>query len=273
MLVARIQDWAVDRPSATAMICNGVTVSYGRFGELIQAARQALLAASVPRSGQALVTLDDIAQTWPWLLACQSLGLTTLCVPGALAARLDIQPLACVIGDGADALPAPVRIDAATSERRLLQKHGPLDGTIVEAGHLMTSSGTTGQPKIVHSRPETIAAISGFPSAIATYGPDTVTYVGPFPLATATGYNTAARSWWLGGAIVIHQAPDHWAPFESGRIDEAFLTPGMLRELLDHYPDKSAPNPRMNLTVTGGLTPWPLVERARLRLTPNISAY
>ncbi len=273
MLVERLRDLAIATPSAPAMICNGVTVSYARFGEMIQAARQALIAASVPPSGQALLTLDDIAQTWPWLLACQSLGLTTISVPAALAASLDIQPLACIIGDGAESLSAPVRVDAATSERLLVQRVGPLAGPIDVAGHLMTSSGTTGLPKIVHSRPESLAAIVSFPSVAQTYDETSVTYVGAFPLATAVGYISPLRSWWRGGAVVIDQTSDHWAPFETGDITEAFLTPGMLRQLLDLYPDRTANNPQMNLTVTGGLTPWPLVERAMSRLTPNISAY
>ncbi len=273
MLVERLRDLAIATPSAPAMVCNGVTVSYARFGELIQAARHALIAASVPRSGQALLTLEDIAMTWPWLLACQSLGLTTITVQPALAASLDIQPLACIIGDGAEALQAPVRIDAATSERLLIQQRGPLDGPIAAAGHLMTSSGTTGLPKIVHSGPESIAAIVGFPTAARTYHQTSVTYVGAFPLATAVGYISPLRSWWFGGGVVIDQTIDHWAPFETGEITEAFLTPGMLSQLMDLYPDTSAINPRMNLTVVGGLTPWPLVQRAMARLTPNISAY
>lgn len=272
MIVSRIADFAAAQPHARAMICSGRSVSYRDFAGLIQSARDALMTRSVPGSGIALLAMGDIAQTWPWLLACQSLGLTTIVTTPSLVTAMEIGPLACVIGDGAGTLEAAVSIDADTAVHCLVGNPDGLSGKIVTAGHLMSSSGTTGAPKLVLFGPGSLNVTMTFPYVATIHDTTTVTYVGGFPISTAVGYLAAVRAWWSGGAVVIDQGVDMWAPFRTGDITEAFLTPGMLGQMLDRDPAAEAMNPRMNLAVTGGLAPWPMVERAIRRLTPNVSA-
>lgn len=275
MLFQSIQATARQTPDRVAMTWNGEHISYRAFLSRIQLARWRLMQTDLGGPGVALVSLARLDLTWPWVLALQSLGFTTLSCSASVASTLNIDRIAVQVGAvGGTASNAAATV-AENEAVRILSSadvDGPELSDAARGGHLMLSSGTTGRPKLVYfdgSSEVSVARqiIDGMP-----FDERTSYFGGSFPLATAAGYRGPVRVWLAGGRLVLHQGPDPWAVFRTGGLTFGLLTPGMLQELLEQHPDQSSADPRLTLHIGGGQVPWDVVLDAQRRLTPNIYA-
>ncbi len=272
--VDRIQHFAETKPSAAALIWNGDVQTYQALYGRVSAARDHLIARDLPREGAGVVTLENLATAWPWIMALQSLGVSTIATPNAgQALALDVGSIVCIVGDIVDGDRIPLQIDLSTAEAVLvvdpMKATAPFTSTAT-ASHFLLSSGTTGLPKIVRFSPEAERAAENVESF--RYDENAVVYAGRFPLFTGVGYRIPLRAWSAGATVVLEQGSNPWRPFRTGRLTHATLTPGMLEELLTLYPQESSRNDSMWLMIAGGQAKWSLVEAAKTRLSQDVWA-
>lgn len=272
--VDRIQHFAETKPSAAALIWNGDVQTYQALYGRVSAARDHLIARDLPREGVGVVTLENLATAWPWIMALQSLGVSTIATLNAgQALALDVGSIVCIVGDIVDGDRIPLQIDLSTAEGVLvvdpMTATAPFTST-ASASHFLLSSGTTGLPKIVRFSPEAERAAESVESF--HYDEDDVVYAGRFPLFTGVGYRIPLRAWSAGATVLLEQGSDPWRPFRAGTLTRATLTPGMLEELLTLFPDETARNDAMWLMIAGGQVKWSLVEQAKQRLTTDVWA-
>ncbi|HWQ10316.1 MAG TPA: hypothetical protein VN436_14445, partial [Holophaga sp.] len=102
MSLGRIYEWAHLAPERKAVVWNGRTLTYGDFARGLEAARQALLRLELREGSVAVIIVAPLLDAWTYALALRSLGIHTVAVASAEAARaLGLRDVSCVIVDGA----------------------------------------------------------------------------------------------------------------------------------------------------------------------------
>ncbi len=286
-VLRRIHETALASPGRAAMIYNGEPVDYATFWRLIVRCRDQLGPQLAP-PGLAVIGVENLRAAWILTLALRSLGFDTAAVRQARqAAVFDPAEVTAFVSLASTPLagfePPPgtpwLQLEDPASA---FQDHGgplpPLPEVKKAGGHILLTSGTTGEAKRVR-RPGTAAGgptadmlaqraqLSGGPGAKAA---EAVVNVWDLGLWTAMGYSRPLVAWLEGATVVLCQDPDPAKVFQTPGITHTMATPWHVTRLLAQPEDAFAPQPQMQLDVNGGALTPSQAREIRRRLTPNL---
>ena len=137
-------------------------------------------------------------------------------------------------------------------------------------GHVLLTSGTTGQYKKVLRDAQAEYSTVGQHAQINEIGPDAVVYVRDFPAWTAGGYRWPLVAWSQGATVIFRQSGDFQVPYHRPDLTHAFATPMTLRFLLQPAARALPRNDGLRLYVTGGAMTRAMAKAARERLTTQV---
>ena len=267
-------------PDKTALVHNSRTLSYLELARAIAAARRGFHDAGLGGEGVAIVAANSLLGFWVWSLALRDLGLTTVAARSIdhVAAGAGLAGVRAVVGGAGEAAPgleaacerlgAPLirgEVDAASSE--------PLEAphrAVRPGGHILQTSGTTGDYKSVLMDPSFEAAFLRRRCEDYDIGPDALVGADDFGPWTGAGYKTAACVWLAGAAVLIHQGRDRSRPFARPDLTHAMMIPVVLSQALEALPAAHRRNDALQLYVGGGPMSQALADAARERLTPRL---
>ena len=157
MVAHLIFDWARKTPDKAALEYNGEAWSYAVFAEAIAGARGYFHRRGIAGEGVAVMAGGHLREAWVLSLALRSLGLTTIAVQSAEAiGALRLPDVCCVVASAAEAWPGladrcaekgwPLVSAAWAGEAPLGLGEG---AGHAPGGHILQTSGTTGQYKMV----------------------------------------------------------------------------------------------------------------------------
>lgn len=275
-----IYERARAQPDATALVHNGIAVSYLTFARAIETHRLFFESKGLTARGPVVVAVGNIADAWFIVLALQALGFDTLCAPSVAAVKaLNLKHMACLVvtqteqtGHDLDkeiAQAAPFVIVPGMQPLALASDQLPnLMGKA--GGHILYTSGTTGQNKKLLLDAAMVEKRAARQAAIRSLGPETIQHCGSFGLWVAAGWSLPVDGWMTGGMVVIDQRSDSAARFFEQKINMALMTPPLLRALLDQRGRDVAPVEGFELAVISGFLSLDLAEQARAHLATVI---
>lgn len=272
MTIERIYHFADATPDAIAITRHGSKLTYREFADAISSARTEFIARHITGNGIVGVAIWDHQQSWICSLALRSLGLTTLPIraPETLPDLL-VPGLRYVVGS-----------PSWPGLKEMCRTHGlclvpppslaapssiPAESEILDGGHILVTSATTGKPKMVlWDQAAFEAALSHRPETDA----QTVYHVFNYGAWTLAGFRLPSCVWSNGGEIIIHQEEERYKALRNLNGTHATLLPAFLAEILA-APEGSFPyNENLNLYLGGGtVTAWQVQEIKR-RVCPNV---
>jgi acyl-CoA synthetase (AMP-forming)/AMP-acid ligase II len=284
MITNRIYEWARTQPAKTAMIHNDHPCSYAVFARAIEVTKTFFMDQSLPAGRTAIVRISNVADAWIVVLGLRSIGLTTIRVNSlATAKALNIKNIACIVMTQADraldkleeqtwagvraiVVPKAIYANIHTGDIPRPSNDSPPFG-----GHILYTSGTTGIYKKVLLRGEDEE--TRIMRIVNEYGlnKDTVRHQIDFALWAESGFRICAAVWHVGGFIVSDQREEKWQNFFSHKTTFAFLTTGMLRELLQTRRSSSVLDSGCELFIGSGFVPLELAKRTVSELTTKVS--
>jgi acyl-coenzyme A synthetase/AMP-(fatty) acid ligase len=283
--IAGIWKHAHAAPDKVAVVHDGTPVSYGQFARWIEATRRYLAAQGAPPGCVAIICVGSLLHAWVLLLALRALGLTTVAIRSAAQLRAvplrnvgvvvtsaaenppDIERLAADSGCRLLRVPVELRDAAATGEIPGVPQI-PANG----CGHILLTSGTTGDSKKVF-RDAAVEALA-IPARAVRHGisDDSVVYVSSFGPWTAGGYRWSLMPWSVGGTVVLHQGEDLHQPLVRHSLTHIFATPQSLHALMWASKGQVRRNDATRLLVTGGAMSKATWMAARQGLTRQVSS-
>ena len=282
MAISRIFQQALRAPDKTAIIHDGVAVSYAQFARRIAACRQYFAQQDLPPGTVAIIDVQNLLDAWVIGFALRSIGLATVAVKDAgEVADLRIANIACVVTtrgedrrtlecESADPPWRVIRMPAVTSLADSQESTGAWHETTMSGGHIMLTSGTTGRYKKVVRNAAMEALALPLHAQINDISEHSVVYVGNFGMWTAGGYRWPLITWSVGATVVIHQKPDMHEPLVRHDMTHVFATPGTLPALLHASNGTLRRNDATRLLVTGGMMPRALLTAVKRILTRRV---
>jgi acyl-CoA synthetase (AMP-forming)/AMP-acid ligase II len=276
VIAEAIFHWALVSPDRAAVEYNDEPCSYRIFANAIAAARGEFHRRGLDSQGYVVVAVANLRDCWVVTLALRSLGLATVCVGDpAVIPELNLPGTRWVVSSALESLPGLAEVCA--------EQNLELVATTLEApplalgatshptgGHVLLTSGTTGEYKKVLMDPALEAAfllrrLTVFPS-----GPDTVANLFDFGPWTGLGYRAPATVWLTGGTVAFSQGrPYHFALRRPGLASSPAL-PAVLAEILA-APEGSFPRSEtMELRIGGGTVTQAQIDQAKARITPRV---
>jgi acyl-coenzyme A synthetase/AMP-(fatty) acid ligase len=279
MLVSRIYEHAKETPDKTAMIFNGGAVSYRQFASLIQRSRDYLTAHGVGGEGIAVLPTPPIVDTWVLSLALRSLGLTAF--PSQEPDTISLPEVRYLVVIAGPSRPDLIRLCVVNGWRLVEVPPAIYNGFGSEpvpevketerlGGHILLTSGTTGDPKKFLVDPAAEPILIRHRQKFLDMSARSVVNVFDYALWTVGGYNLSSAVWDAGGAVVIDQRSSAWESFLCGGITDAVVTPHHLSRILSAPADAYARDDAMRLFVGAGALSAPMAEAAKARLTSQI---
>ena len=254
-------------PDAPALILpNGTAIGFGALDRAIDA-----VAGHARRLGLGAGDMAELSVTGP----DEALGLITLLGLARLGVATTETPLPDGLGRlrfaaGGAAPPGCVAVDAGWLHPDPRAAEAPPvardDGATLR---IFASSGTTGLPKqviVTHAQMTQRVLLR----LLADGGAPAVRIIG-VGLGCAWGLETALRTLWAGGTIVLTNPRDAPAAILRHGVTAMLLTPASLRLLLDSMPADAGPFPALrSVQVGGSLLPPALYRLALERLSPHM---
>lgn len=276
-----IARWAARFPHRPALISNGSAISYGALLRVVLGMRARLAGEVVAGGAPAAVIVRSLAECWMATTALRSLGVTTVAVRDATSlAGLDLGPLQAICVSEADH-----REGLEIGGRPGVPVHSigplrPMDEPVPEdaasrlaprADHILYSSGTTGSYKLIafpHAHEAEIAEARARFYAMDT---NTVFNITNFGMWTAVGFKNPIAVWAAGGTLVIDETPSRMTRLASFGVNQVFLVPGGIEELLAARGPDEPRLDHLRVVVSGGMLPMPLAETVVTRLTTRLT--
>jgi acyl-coenzyme A synthetase/AMP-(fatty) acid ligase len=278
MITASIFDWAEQTPDKTALVFNGQAWRYRDFAGAIAVMRGYFHRRGLTGAGVAALAFQNLRDLWVVSLALRSLGLTTLAAqaPESLR-RLDLPDLRCVLASPSE--PAP-GLEAICAELGLpllavAPDGGPALGPDQAApaapgGHVLQTSGTTGDYKMVLFDPAFEDAFMAHRRAVNGVGHDSVLNLFEFGLWTGVGYKCPVAAWGVGATVVIHQSKDYPRALLRPGLTHTTVVPSLLAALLAAPPDAYPRSETLRMAIAAGAASQAQVDEARARITPHL---
>lgn len=280
MINQSILRWAKETPDKAAIICDGEALSYLDFHRFIARIRKVLIHRGCVGEGYAIVATVNSMRFWIVSLALRSLGYTTISVTEA--AMLDtisldgISILVAFVDNHWDQLDnfcanksiGLVRLDLGSDEFNVQ----PSRNIVIPryGGHLLRTSGTTGNYKFVLMTPEADAVFLRRKNEIMDMNQETVLGLFNFPPWTAAGYRWAASVWRVGGTLVIVQKDALQQVLCHSGLTHAVMVPTTLEKVLAAPVDSFPYNKNLRLTVGGGAMTQRQIGQVLARITPHL---
>lgn len=218
-----------------------------------RSARQVAVMFGVMRSGRPYLCLDEEAPTDRWTALLRQSGASLIVVSAEYGGKLDA-PVPVLTADHALTVPddPPIR------------RPGPLD-----VAYLLFTSGSTGEPKGVPIRHESLAAYCRSMTDLIGTAPDGLTYASVTSLSTDLGNTAVFGALTSGGRVhLVDRAtcrdPLAFADYLSGcHVEVLKITPSHLSALLEAR--NGAVLPEEVVIIGGERLPWSLADEV-LRL-------
>jgi len=278
MLTQRIFHWADQTPDRLAVDLDGRGWSYAAFARHIAIARGWFADRGWIGGGIAVLAIRKLIDFWVLSLALRSLGVTTFAATEpAVVARLSLPDVRGVVTSPAEDWPG---LEAACAEAGLtlaavsLQGGRPLDlgagPRHAFAGHILETSGTTGEFKQVLMDPAFEAAFLARRLAVNGIDRGSVVAAFSFPVGSGVGYKSPAGAWTVGASILLRQDGRFTESLAHPGLTHATMTPLLLATLLALPGDAFPFNPDLVLSVTGGALTRPQIDATKARLSPHL---
>jgi acyl-coenzyme A synthetase/AMP-(fatty) acid ligase len=261
-------------PLRPAVVHRGVALGYGALAARIEAAAAFLARWPLDPTGVALLCVTDHLEAWVIGAALRRLGLTTaaICYPHEVS-FLGLKRIACVALSAAEDVqgfpaqggPPIIRVPSGLA--------APAAGDVPpperpEGGHLVVTSGTTGEIKKVLVDASNQEAHLGQRAQAFAITASSVVNVFDWGMWSSIGYLVPLAVWRAGGCVQIGAAPGA-GPAGSAPFTAAIATPTVLETALAD--PVAAPWPgRPRLFVGGAPLSPALAAEARRRLTPEV---
>jgi acyl-coenzyme A synthetase/AMP-(fatty) acid ligase len=277
MIPGLIFEWAERTPDKTAILYNGNPFSYRAFARRIAAARGYFAARGHGGGGHAVLAVHNLVDFWVLSLALRSLGTTTVPV-GSVAAveKLALPRLDCVVTSPAEDWPGLAEACEARQAKLLVpslkgEAALPFDPASAppSGGHVLRTSGTTGEYKMVLMTPEIDAVFLKRRVEAVGMNADTLLCVFNFLPWTGIGYKWGASPWTVGGTTMIEQGEPYLALTRPG-VTHAKTIPAMIVRMLAAPPGAYPRNEAMQLIYGGGTLTRAQLDEARERVAPRI---
>ncbi len=283
MLIETLFAQAQAHPLKTAFIHDGVPCSYAAFARRIACTHADLAGLGLPAGSVAVLEVEHLAQSWVLGIALRHLGLVTVNLQrGTPVGGLGLDAISCVVTVSAHDEPVSAQPVAGMPWHRVVVPMPRLgngqDGavpalpaaTCPSGGHVLLTSGTTGQYKKVLRDAQAEYSTVALHAQINQIGPDAVVYVRDFPAWTAGGYRWPLVAWSEGATVILQQGGDFDRPYHRPDLTHAFATPMTLRFLLNPAAEALPRNDSLRLYVTGGAMTRAMAAAARERLTTQV---
>ncbi len=277
MLTDLIFEWARTTPGKMALDYNGEPWSYQAFARAIAGARGDFHRRGLAGAGFAVVAVDQLRDFWVFSLALRSLGLTTIAVQSAEAiAGLGLPDIRCVVAGAAWAWPDLAERCAAQDWELVLAApdgdapSGPDKTAYPPGGHILQTSGTTGDYKLVLMDPAFEDDYMRRRRAVNGIGQASVVSVPGFGAWTGMGYKSPANTWGAGGSVVFSQGRAPHLALRYPGLTHCTIIPEMLAQILVQPGDAFPRNAAMLLSVTGGSITQAQIDQAKARITPRL---
>jgi len=280
MNLNRIYEWARKQPTKTALAHNGIAVDYLTFARAAEAHRAFFEGKNIPAKGPAVIAVGNVADSWFIVLALQALGFDTICAPTLAAVNaLNVEHMGCLVVTEAEQAGKPLDVSVAKGAPlvvvpRMQPSQIAPDQlphqTRVPGGHILYTSGTTGENKKLLIDAAMTEARTARQASRPRFAPDLVAHCGGFGLWAAAGWSMPTGLWRIGATVVIDQRPDSHRHYLEHGVNWAVITPPMLRELLDIRGPDAKPIEHLRMHVSAGFLSRDLAERTIATLTDKI---
>jgi acyl-coenzyme A synthetase/AMP-(fatty) acid ligase len=278
MIPGLIFAWAQRAPDRTALIYNGRGYSYRDFAQRIALARGYFTRRGIGGEGYAVLALHNLLDSWVLSLALRSLGLTTLPVGSTAAvAKLALPNVRCVVTSPEEKWPLLDQHCAARGVDLLTVRLGGEPALHLDSaeaarcgGHVLRTSGTTGEYKMVLMTPEFDGVFLRRRVEAVGMNENTVLCVFNFLPWTGIGYKWAASPWLVGGATLIHQEGEPHLALRQAGMTHAKTIPAMVVRMLAAPPGSFPRSETMQLIYGGGTLTRAQLDEARARITPLV---
>jgi acyl-coenzyme A synthetase/AMP-(fatty) acid ligase len=282
MILEKIFEYARSEPQRTAMHYRGYTISYGEFAFWIAKSRHFLTQHDLPPGSIAVqANVSCRLDSWAMDLAARSLGVHTIAVRMAEELpQLRLRNVSCVITTIPD---IPIEKLLPGGGYKLMRVPHPMflgvqAGAVPElaetrrpeGGHILLTSGTTGNRKKVMLSSETLSLRTERQSDIYGITGDSIVNIFDFAMWTGAGYKLPLSVWNRGAAIVFHQDQNPHISLTVAGLTHAIGTPVKIAEALKAPAAELRKNPELLLSAAGAPLTRSLAEAARAQLTPNI---
>jgi len=281
VITDRIYQWAYSNPTKTAVIYNDLPISYSTFFCAIAAARAFLKEQDIPVGSTAVVLANSLMDTWTFVMALRSLGITTISVKSiAQAEQLKIGDLGCIVMVSAE-LDSLELSGTSLVETRVVAIPDSIFSSIFSSGlpdrweeaqafggHILYTSGTTGTFKKVLLEGSIENKRNDWWIHNLSFDDRTVFHIQAFSLWTIGGFGYPSAVWHAGGCVVIDQQRDAVRQLFRHQITKAFLTPDLVKGALQ---SSNSPWPRnVEISVGGGFLSLTLAREIINHLTSKL---
>lgn len=269
-------------PQRTAVVWNGVPVSYAHFAHGIELLRTSWQPLALPPGSVAIVVVHSLLDCWIAVLALQTLGLVTVCTRSLKEAQaLGLRKVSCILlcprkldENRADLArwPAARPLSLPVRAQGLLPALSSADAFQAGGGHILLTSGTTGTPKKVFHDAALDAARCEARMRAEGLDAQTVLNTVNLGLWTAVGYCRALPVWSAGGCMVFDQT-SLWAQnLGKHGVTHVNTVTGKLAEALQVLGPHAARRHGWDfrLAVGGSFLAPELAQRAREHLAPQL---
>ena len=279
MISELINNWANRTPDKPAIIFGGRPISYSSFERAIAAARGYFASEGLRGPGYAIICDPSLLNYWILSLGLRDLGLTTIALPSPdLVNQFKVLDVRCVVTGAIDAWMALRKPCVELGLKPLqvtLSDAMPLDledarSSHSEGGHVLLTSGTTGNQKLVLMTPAMDAIFMRRKAEVIGMDKETVLSAFNFPAWTAAGYRWAASPWVFGGTVIIDQRSELFLPLCHPDITHAVLVPHMLSAVLSAPEGAYRRSDRLQLAVGAGAMSRMQIKLAKERITPHL---
>ena len=279
MVAHLIFDWAGKTPDKAALEYNGEAWSYAVFAEAIAVARGYFHRRGIAGEGVAVMAVGHLRESWVLSLALRSLGLTTIAVQSAEAiGALRLPDVGCVVTSAGETWPGladrcaekgwPLVSAAWTGEAPLGLAEGAAHA---QGGHILQTSGTTGQYKMVLFDPSFEPEYLRRRRATSGMNQDSVPNLFEFGSWTGIGYKAPSNAWTVGATVVFHQGLAPHLVLRRPGLTSSTVVPTVLAAILAQPEGAFPRSETMQLAITGGTITQAQIDEAKTRITPILT--
>lgn len=282
MLIQKLEAHSKQTPSKTALVYNGIPISYLKFHLTIIRIINDWKTYSLPSNTVAVVYVKNIIDTWTATIALQSLGLITICITKlADIDELKISNISCIVicqfnlkevkntSTNFIAIKKIDYPDGIYAEKIIRNIQYNLDTTNC-GGHILYTSGTTGKFKKLKYDNKNDGESIELLSKISKITANTVWNITNFGLWTAAGYRRPRTVWSQGGTVVMDQRANYLEHLGDFKVTNVNFVPRLVMEAIQKYKELKIQKNNFMLHIGGGPISFQLILDIRKYITENI---
>jgi len=282
--LSTIYSVACEHPSKTAVIHNGITISYSAFANAVSTTIDFIDTQDFSEGTNVIVIVKDLLNCWVAVLALQARGFTTIVASSSeFVSTLKIRNIAGIVTTTDESSIHQLNEESIAGMKVIFipspayrddQFSGDManKGSIRNGDHILYTSGTTGDYKKIvfaaqHQQKRDAERVQQM-----SLQEDTVFHCLNYALWTSIGYTLPLSTWHANGCVILDQRPDWYKYFMHSGVTRAVLLPDRLIELLGSTDDCSEVCPLENLTLhaSGGFISRKIADKILGRITRNL---